>query len=321
MCSERACGTELEQISKAELSETLSRAKELAKAYTETIKNVRNMLLELIKQSDSPSFKHSIENTSLLAVEEMEKKIFEVMRQFFEERLKRKFDGAPGFHQRYGIPQCVDLGVIRVKGEDHYTIITMCKHNNVDFLLRRGLRLKKIYFLSMRLPSRYAAQEKITYKKSMQGAIQEETRVFKPEIAPHLESVRREAYRMIERIFAYAPEFGSWIAVTREALREAERVSKYVKNKLRELGLDENIIARYDVKAIPAYLEPEHAKMLLEAAIAHLYADTKVLKEKIEKAKKAQNRKNLHRLQSILESKQNLLKMLNCYLEKIRSHA
>jgi hypothetical protein len=175
-----------------------------------------------------------------------------------------------------------------------------------------------VYFLSMRLPSRYSAQKKVKYKKSESGAIAEERRVF-DEGASHLESIRRNAYARIARVFAYAPEFGVWIAVTEEAVEEASRVSEYVKSSLRRLGLPEEFAARYDVRAIKVYLEPEDAKALLQAAVEHLSKDVEELEAKIEEAKKKQAQRTLRRLMASHESRKTLLEVLEKYLQQLWS--
>jgi hypothetical protein len=173
-----------------------------------------------------------------------------------------------------------------------------------------------VYFLSMRLPSRYSAQKKVKFKKNESGAIAEERRVF-DEGASHLESIRRNAYARIARVFAYAPEFGVWIAVTEEAVEEASRVSEYVKSSLRRLGLPEEFAARYDVRAIKVYLEPEDAKALLQAAVEHLSKDVEELEAKIEEAKKKQAQRTLRRLMASHESRKTLLEVLEKYLQQL----
>jgi DNA-binding MarR family transcriptional regulator len=176
--------------------------------------------------------------------------------------------------------------------------------------------LVRVYLLSMRLPSRYSAQKEVRYAKNGKGLIAEERRIFDG-VAPRLESIRRSAYARIERVFAYTPEFGVWIAVTEEAVEEARKVSEFVKSSLRRLGLPEEFAARYDVRAIKVYLEPEDAKALLQAAVEHLSKDVEELEAKIEEAKRQQAQRALRRLMATHEFRKTLLEVLKKHLQQI----
>ena len=80
---------------------------------------------------------------------------------------------------------------------------------------------------------------------------------------------RREAYKRVSRAFAHVEEFGTWIAVTDEAVAEAGKVSDWIREELSKLPLQQvkanvDVDKLYSVKAIPIYLEPEDAKALLD---------------------------------------------------------
>jgi hypothetical protein len=168
--------------------------------------------------------------------------------------------------------------------------------------------LVKLYLLSMRLPSKYLVQ-KIEYGEYV------EVRRFDA-VASKIETLRRQAYRLIERVFAYVEELGVWIAVTEEAVEEARKVSRLVKDGLTRLGLKEHI-DRYHVEAIPVYMEPEHARKLLGAAVTSLSKDEEALKARIEEAEKQGRARALQRLQRELEYKQRLLDSIKRLLGRL----
>jgi hypothetical protein len=181
--------------------------------------------------------------------------------------------------------------------------------------------LVKVYLLSMRLPSKYLVQkvevEKVseTFFKEVrkwEGAV--------AEIASRLETIRRNCYTKASRVFAYVEDFGTWIAVTDEAVDEARRISEYVKSELSGLRLDQvkNIsLNAYTVEAIPIFLEPEDAKKLLNAAIQHLSADVEELEAKITEAEKEQKKEALRRLENNLKYKQELLNAFKRFLQTL----
>ena len=183
--------------------------------------------------------------------------------------------------------------------------------------------LVKIYLLSMRLPSKYLVQETTRQIDKNAKKIVEERRM-EYELAKSLDALRMRAYRTISRVFAFVEEFGVWIAVTEEGVKEAEKVNEAVQAVLLELtrkGLRLNeatIKTRYNVKAIPVYLEPEDAKALISAAMAAMSADIDVLKEKIEEAKKNNERRKLAELLRELEKKNTLKKTFEAFLEYLR---
>ncbi len=160
--------------------------------------------------------------------------------------------------------------------------------------------LVKIYLLSMRLPSKYLVQS-VEYNASKTSV--KEVRVWAGErakIASRLESIRRMALTKVSRVFAFVEEYGTWIAVTDAALEETEKVSQFVVDELRKLGLD-HFAERYVVKAVPVYLEPAEARELLAAAVRSLSRDVDALKGKIEAAEKEQKRRELRRLKAELD--------------------
>jgi hypothetical protein len=167
--------------------------------------------------------------------------------------------------------------------------------------------LVKVYLLSMRLPSRYADQE----VKWEGGKV--EIRRFGA-IAPKLETLRVRVYSQITRIFAYVAEYGVWIAVTQEAVEEARRIGEEVKKRLRELGMPDDFVERYEVRAIPVYLEPDEAKRLLQRAVERLSKDILELEERIKKAKEEGKKLALKRLEQEIAYKKALLEAFRRYI-------
>jgi len=176
--------------------------------------------------------------------------------------------------------------------------------------------LVKVYLLSMRLPSRYLVQS-VEFENTSSGL--REVRRWEGDalrVAARLETVRRTAYGLVSRAFAFVEELGVWVAVSEEAKEEAERVSKYVVAELERLGLLQHA-NRYCVRAVPVYLEPGDAEAVLEAAVKHLSEDVEELKRRIEEAQKAQNRKILQRLEKEKTCKEALLAAFKNYLSAI----
>jgi hypothetical protein len=180
--------------------------------------------------------------------------------------------------------------------------------------------LVKVYLLSMRLPSKYLVQ-KVEVQKIPEGL--REVRKWEgevAEVASRLETIRRNCYTKASRVFAYVEGFGTWIAVSDEAVDEARKISEYVKAELSSLRLDQVKsvdLSAYAVEAIPVYLEPEDAKKLLNAAIAHLSADVEELESKIAEAEKEQRKEVLKRLESNLKYKQELLNAFKRFLQTL----
>lgn len=177
--------------------------------------------------------------------------------------------------------------------------------------------LVKIYLLSMRLPSRYLVQ-KVQYSKGKQ--VLQEVRMWEGEsakLAKKIETLRREVYMDITRIFCHVEEYGTWIAVSEKAKEEAMKISQYVVEKLKALGFKEDIVERYVVKAIPIYLEIDEARELLYHAIRHLSEDVEELKQKIKEAEKEKNLPALRRLQKEKAYREALLESFKNYLSSL----
>jgi len=176
--------------------------------------------------------------------------------------------------------------------------------------------LVKIYLLSMRLPSKYLLQS-VEYNASKTTV--RELRIWAGEAAKkaaRLESIRREAYAKISRIFAYVEEFGTWVAVTDAALEEARKVSQFVVDELKKLNLD-HFAERYVVKAVPVYITPEDARELLGAAVRSLSKDVEALSEKIKEAEREQNKRALKRLEKEKSYREALLVAFRSYLAQL----
>ncbi len=176
--------------------------------------------------------------------------------------------------------------------------------------------LVKLYFLGMRLPSPYLVQ-----KYESEGYV--EKRIWsdrvRRELKRRLEAIRRACYDKISRVFAAVEEYGVWIAVTDAAVREAERISRWVISRLSRLPLKEVKdvdLSRYTVKAIPVYLEPEHAREILELAERHLSADVEVLR-RIEEAEKEREEEKAWKLKNNLRQKLKLLEEVKAMLKWI----
>jgi len=177
--------------------------------------------------------------------------------------------------------------------------------------------LVKVYLLAMKLPSKYLVQ---------QVKVEENVEIRKWEgvavdVAARLEGIRRACYKMIEKVYAFVEEYGTWIAVTDEAVEEAKKVSEFVKKELSGLPQLKQVkdidLDAYSVKAIPVYLEPEDAKELLRAAVRHLSEDVEELQAKIKKAEEEQKRSALDRLTKDLTYREALLDAFKRFLERL----
>jgi hypothetical protein len=175
--------------------------------------------------------------------------------------------------------------------------------------------LVKIYLLSMRLPSKYLVQS-VEYSASKTSV--REVRFWAGEAAKkasRLESIRREVYAKVSRIFCFVEEFGTWIAVTEQAVEEAKKVSAFVVEELKKLGIDDT--SRYAVKIIQVYLQPEDARELLGAAVRSLSKDVEALAEKIKEAEREQDKRALRRLEKERSYREALLTALRNYLASL----
>jgi hypothetical protein len=184
--------------------------------------------------------------------------------------------------------------------------------------------LVPIFILGMNLPSKYLVQD-VEYRTSINDNGVEEAEVRKwvgpkAKLASALEALRHDVYRRLRRNFCFIPEYGVWVAVTEEGVREAMEAGEYVTRKLRELGInDEEALRRYFVRPIRIYLEPEDARKLLEAAVRRLEDDLRALEERVRQAEEEGRRRALERLRRDKEYRRALLEAFREYLEKIDS--
>ena len=206
----------------------------------------------------------------------------------------------------------VKLPEVKPKELEVELVITPPKPTAVETVQKP--ELVKVYLLSMRLPSKYLVQ-KVEVKEG------EEVRKWEgvaKEVASRLEGIRREAYDKISRVFAHVEDFGTWVAVTDEAVKEAQKLSEWIREELSKLPISQikniSIERMYSVKAIPIYLEPESAKELLESAIKHLSADVEELENRIKEAEEQQKRSVVKRLEADLQYRKALLDTFRKYL-------
>lgn len=210
------------------------------------------------------------------------------------------------------VPQVeVKLPEIKPKELEVELVTTPPKPTTVEV---KKPELVKVYLLSMRLPSKYLVQ-KVEVKEG------EEVRRWEgiaKEVASRLEGIRREAYDKISRVFAHVEDFGTWIAVTDEAVKEVQKLSEWIREELSKLPISQikniSIEKLYSVKAIPIYLEPESAKELLASAIRHLSADVEELENRIKEAEEQQKKSVLKRLEADLQYRKALLDTFRKYL-------
>ena len=200
--------------------------------------------------------------------------------------------------------------------------------SNISYQLQQessSQRLVKVYELVMRLPSKYLIQQS-KYVKTETGGVAEQ-RVWEglaKEVASRLEGIRRTAYDKIKQLgsFAYVKEFERWIAVTDKAVKDAEEISKWVREELSKLPLkqlrpDIDIDKLYTVKAISVYLEPEDAKLLLDTAIAELEEAKEELEKRIQEAEQEKKRSTIRKLEQELEYTKQVLEQFKKLLQQI----
>jgi len=174
----------------------------------------------------------------------------------------------------------------------------------------------------MRLPTKHLLMETV-YEKDNTGTLREvrkwDTNIA--QIASRVEGIRRDAYARLSRVFCHVEEYGVWVTVSEDGVKEAQAVSKFVIEELKKLGIDKikniNIEGRYGVRVVPIYLEPEEAKNLLETAVVHLSRDVDELEKKIEEAKQNENRKYLRQLESEKKYRVALLEAFKKYLASL----
>jgi hypothetical protein len=186
--------------------------------------------------------------------------------------------------------------------------------------------LVPIFILGMNLPSKYLVQD-VEYRTSISedgnGVEEAEVRKWvgpKARLASALETLRHDVYRRLRRNFCFIPEYGVWVAVTENGVKEAMEAGEYVTRKLRELGInDEETLKRYFVRPIRIYLEPEDARRLLETAVRKLEDDLRALEERVREAEERGRERALERLRRDREYREALLEAFREYLDKIDS--
>jgi len=178
--------------------------------------------------------------------------------------------------------------------------------------------LVSIYMLAMHLPSADLVAEDYTDSDSGSGVVRrvKEWRGSHRDVAREIENMRRNVYRRIERIWCMVREFGVWVTVSEEGVKEAERLSKEVRERLQRLGLGQ-FAPRYFVRAVKVYLEPQDARMLLEAAVDQLRGEMEELGRRIDDAVKNQNRRMVKELMYKKEYVKALLYTFKKYIEDI----
>jgi transposase-like protein len=182
--------------------------------------------------------------------------------------------------------------------------------------------LVRIYLLAMRLPTKHLLMQS-EYERDGNGVLREVRRwdAKTAQIASRVEGIRRDAYARLSRVFCHVEEYGVWVTVSEDGVKEAQEVSKFVIEELKRLGIDKikniSIEGRYGVRVVPIYLEPEEAKNLLETAVAHLSRDVEELSQKIEEAKKNENKKYLRQLESERRYRVALLEAFRRYLASL----
>jgi hypothetical protein len=181
----------------------------------------------------------------------------------------------------------------------------------------RREELVPVYLLAMHLPSADLIAEDYTVSNS--GSVMR-VKEWKGEaakrVAREIENMRRWTYRKIERLWCMVREFGVWITVTTSGVAEAERISKEIRERLRQLGLGD-LAHRYYVRAIKVYLEPSDAKMLLDAAVSQLTSEVQELERRIKDAETSQNRRLVKELAYKKEYVKYLLMTFKKYIEDI----
>jgi hypothetical protein len=189
--------------------------------------------------------------------------------------------------------------------------------------------LVKIYELIMRLPSKYLVQQS-KYVKTETGGVVEQ-RVWEglaQQVASRLEGIRRTAYDKIRQLgsFGYVKEFEKWIGVTDKAVKDAEEVSKWIREELGKLPLkqlrpDLDIDKLYTAKAIEVYLKPEDAKLLLETAIAELEEAKQELERRIQEAEQEKKKSAIKKLEQELTYTKQVLEQFKKFLQQLETRS
>jgi hypothetical protein len=198
--------------------------------------------------------------------------------------------------------------------------------SRLEQLLQAGVRrveaqeaprgLVKLHLLSMRLPSRYLVQS-----VEVEGG--REVRRWEGEargLASRLEGLRRRCVEVASRSFAYVEELGAWVSADEGAVKEAEAISKLLAEALSGLNLaglkGADVPRSYGARVLPVWLEPEHARWILEAAVGRLSKAVEELRRRLEAAEKGG--REAARLKGELASREAMLKGLEGALTSIK---
>ncbi len=177
--------------------------------------------------------------------------------------------------------------------------------------------LVSVYMLAMHLPSAdLIADDYTDVGDGVVRRVKEWRGENMQRIAREIENMRRGVYRKIERLWCMVKEFGVWVTTTEAGVEEAEKISKEVQDTLQKIGLGE-LAQRYFVRAIKVYLQPQDAKMLLDAAVRQLTAEVQELERRIKDAEVAQNRRLVKELMYKREYVKHLLTAFKKYIENI----
>jgi hypothetical protein len=176
--------------------------------------------------------------------------------------------------------------------------------------------LVPVYMLAMHLPTEDVVASHYTESDASGARRVKEWSGDRARVARAIENLRRNAYRRIERLWCMIKDFGVWITVSEEGIKEAERLNAEVREALQKLGLGE-LARRYYVRAVRVYLEPHDAKMLLDAAVAQMRGEIEELEKRIKEAESEQNRRLVRELSRKREYVSALLETFRKYLESL----
>ena len=171
--------------------------------------------------------------------------------------------------------------------------------------------LVPVYLLAMHLPSADLIADDYT---EADGRVVRRIKEWQNyDVAREIENLRRSIYRRVERAWCMVKEFGIWVTVSEEGVKEAERLMREVRDTLQKIGLGD-VAHRYFVRAVRVYLEPSDAKMLLDAAVLQLSAEVEELERRIKDAETARIKRQLMRKKEYVKA---LLDIFKRYIEEV----
>ena len=193
--------------------------------------------------------------------------------------------------------------------------------------VERECGLVKLYFVGMRLPSEdLVAVFKWSGRVQIRDYGEEDAKVR--EAASRVSRIRDYVYNKLRRRMVYIDEYRVWLAPSEDIVELARELSRYVWEKLGEINLVveklggvEEIKRRYGVEATPVYLEPRHARRILEAAREKLLAEIEQLERRVEEAEKTRNRRLASTYRSLLSQRRALLEEAEKRLKEVEQHA